>query len=573
MLDGIRVGLQELCGKVTLDRVTLAQRLLVAIGILTVATTAAFGFGVREAWRRSEEERFRTQFLQATASLKRQIQREVRDLPTQMAALCRHDPTVDSALVGLKGNDLDARRLSLSLRVPELMKAMRLSELTMVTHRGEILGTGHNTGEVGRRDPELARSVKSTARAARLRKQPPPLAVETACLHEDSRRAGLWVGLYAARHLEPLLEETAKNHALKLALRAPPSSPELMTQSLELSELGGLQVWAYQSRTRLFDALQRLDTTVLILGASSIGLALFVAMLLARGLARPIVELSRQAREVVAGDPKPVEPRGGRELRELATAFNRAISDLAQMRKRLAATERIAARREIARRVAHEIKNPLLPIRAAVETLRRLRARDDPAFDDYFDEASRTVLEEVARISNIVTEFTRFARLPAPNPQPFDPTETVRSVVHLHQGSGAELHLESGPAHLLNADRDQLVQVITNLLQNAIDAARSNARPQVWVKHELRDGVFELTVEDNGPGVTPEMRKRLFEPYATNKPHGTGLGLAIVQRIVIEHGGDIRYQDAVRGGACFVVRLPLEGPSPLSEAPPSKALG
>src|SRR6185369_3233751 len=111
---------------------------------------------------------------------------------------------------------------------------------------------------------------------------------------------------------------------------------------------------------------------------------------------------------------------GGRELEELAAAFNQTIADLVQLRKRLATTERIAARREIGRRVAHEIKNPLAPIRAAVETLRRLRARDDPAFDDYFDEATRTVLSEVFRITNIVTEFTRFARLPAPAPAPFD---------------------------------------------------------------------------------------------------------------------------------------------------------
>src|SRR5207248_9015248 len=132
--------------------------------------------------------------------------------------------------------------------------------------------------------------------------------------------------------------------------------------------------------------------------------------------AEPIVSLAEQARRVVIGDPVPIEGRGGRELEQLAQSFNRTIADLAALRKRLAATERIAARREIARQVAHEIKNPLAPIRAAVETLRRLRARSDPAFDDYFDEATRTVLDEVYRITKIVSEFTEFARLPAPQP-------------------------------------------------------------------------------------------------------------------------------------------------------------
>src|SRR6185369_3983859 len=157
---------------------------------------------------------------------------------------------------------------------------------------------------------------------------------------------------------------------------------------------------------------------------------------------------------------------GGRELEELAAAFNQTIADLVALRKRLAATERIAARREIARRVAHEIKNPLAPIRAAVETLRRLRARNDPAFDEYFDEATRTVLDEVHRISNIVTEFTRFARLPAPNPQDVDVEEMVRHVVQLHKaddGKGRVSYEMARRPLTIRADRDQLVQVLTNL--------------------------------------------------------------------------------------------------------------
>jgi len=230
-------------------------------------------------------------------------------------------------------------------------------------------------------------------------------------------------------------------------------------------------------------------------------------------------------------------------------------------------TERIAARREIARQVAHEIKNPLLPIRASVETLRRLRARNDPAFDEYFDEATRTVLDEVARISHIVGEFTRFARLPAPEPAPFDAVEAVRSVIALHSATGVPIDLVTEPCPELNADRDQLVQVVTNLVQNAQQAllGRSNGRVKVRVGRELDR--FVLSVSDNGPGVAPEMRSRLFEPYATTKAEGTGLGLAIVQRIVVEHGGEITFEDAPGGGAEFIVKLPLSGPTLLPEPP------
>src|SRR4029077_4867014 len=124
--------------------------------------------------------------------------------------------------------------------------------------------------------------------------------------------------------------------------------------------------------------------------------------------------------------------RGPGEIAELAEAFDKMLEDLETTKRRLAATSRVAAWREVARRIAHEVKNPLAPIRAAVETLRRLRAREDPQFFEYFDEATRTVLDEVHRLSNMVPEFTRFARLPAPHPQQVDLVELAQQVVRLH---------------------------------------------------------------------------------------------------------------------------------------------
>ncbi len=545
---------------------TLAQRLLLAIGILTIASTAALGFGVREAWRRTEDERFAEQGRAAFQRVENEIQSQVRDLPQSVGLLCAHDPMVDSALVGLEGRDLDSRRLSLSLRVPELMKALRLSELLLVTHTGEILGAGHADELVGKRDADLARRMREPSGAARLRTTTRPLAVEAHCVRKARGNERVWVGLHAARHLDPTLEAIASAHGVRLSLSRP-SGEQDMVAAMTLPELG-LPLFASQSRVPLARALRRLDWTVGAIGAGTLVLAFAVATLLSRGLARPIVQLSREAREVVSGEPKPVRGRGGRELAELAASFNQAIADLVALRKRLAATERIAARREIARRVAHEIKNPLAPIRAAVETLRRLRQRSDPAFDEYFDEATRTVLDEVARITHIVGEFTEFARLPPPNPSPMDIEDVVRRVVGLHASSGAKLSVDVAPCPRINADFDQMVQVLTNLLQNAIDAARVVAQPEVRisVSPQGRERV-DLVVRDNGPGVAPEMRERLFEPYATTKAEGTGLGLAIVERIVVEHGGEIVYAEASGGGAEFRVSLPVAGPSLLPEAP------
>jgi two-component system, NtrC family, nitrogen regulation sensor histidine kinase NtrY len=220
----------------------------------------------------------------------------------------------------------------------------------------------------------------------------------------------------------------------------------------------------------------------------------------------------------------------------------------------------------VARRVAHEVKNPLAPIRAAVETLRRLRARGDPAFDEYFDEATRTVLDEVHRISNIVTEFTRFTRLPAPRPQPLDLEEVVRHVLGLQQNSAGSVRLEhevKGAIPVVRADRDQLVQVLVNLVQNAIEAVAGSPSGKVAVRLEARrPGLVDISVHDNGPGVSAEIAARLFEPYATTKAEGTGLGLAIAQRIAVEHDGELSYlgTELVGQGAVFRLVLPIDGP-------------
>jgi nitrogen fixation/metabolism regulation signal transduction histidine kinase len=221
--------------------------------------------------------------------------------------------------------------------------------------------------------------------------------------------------------------------------------------------------------------------------------------------------------------------------------------------------------------VAHEIKNPLAPIRAAVETLRRLRARHDPEFDAYFDQATRTVLDEVARIAGIVTEFTRFARLPPPRPEELDVATVARQVVQMHGAGGqaaggpsarVALAVEGAPP-AVRADRDQIVRVLTNLVQNALDAVREMGeagRVDVTVGSLDPTQVF-VTVSDNGPGLSKAIAARLFEPYATSKPHGTGLGLAIAQRIAIEHDGELSHIPVAAGaGATFRLVLPVRGP-------------
>ncbi len=568
--------------------VTLAARLIVAFGIVAAVATALVGLSLREASRDIIERDFEDRIEAAASGVQKELSYEASSLRDLLTPMCEHDTFVDKAHLDLDRAKGDASALEpgskIAMRhfVPDQARALRLDELSLVTGDGLVLGA-EDVARIGTKDPRLAAMIKTKPGG------PPKLktsasgaaSMEVFCARSSN---GVTIGLVGARKISAILERVGLAYGVELSAGrvAPPGGqdPEYVVRTIEMRDAEGLTVTAKVPRDRQRQALARLDRAIWVAGALAVVLALSMAFVLARSLSRPLEELAHETREVVGGAPRVVVGRGGREIAQLAKAFNRTIEELYAMRQRLAVSERIAAQREVARQIAHEIKNPLAPIRAAIETLRRLRARDDPAFDEYFEEATATVLEEVHRIANIVTEFTKFARLPAPNAEPLDLVGVAKGVVTLHARSteatgpqGPRVELVSDPGlPMVRADKDQIVQVLTNLVQNGLDAAsavRPDPRVLVTVGPLERERV-RVVVRDNGPGVSDDMMPRLFTPYATTKEKGTGLGLAIVQRIVFEHGGDISYRKPMKGGAVFEIWLPVAGPptppKPLPEA-------
>lgn len=567
---------------------TLAARLIVAFAIVAAIATALVGLSLREASREIIERDFDDRIEAAASGVQKELSWEASSLRDLLSPLCEHDTFVDKAHLDLDRAHGDAGALDsaskIAIRhfVPDQARALRLDELSLVSGDGVVLGA-EDVARTGTKDPRLAAMIKAKPGGPpRLKTNAAGVAsLEVYCARSSN---GVMVGLVGARKISPILERVGLAYGVEVSAQravAPASKdPDYVIRAIEMRDVEGLTVTAKVPRDRLKSALARLDRAIWVTGAMAVALALLMAFVLARSLSRPLVALARETREVVAGAPRVVKGRGGRELAELAEAFNHTIEELVLMRQRLSVSERIAAQREVARQIAHEIKNPLAPIRAAIETLRRLRARDDPAFDEYFEEATRTVLEEVHRIANIVTEFTKFARLPAPNPEPVDLVSVAKGVVTLHARSvdatgpsnAPRVELVSDPGlPQVRADKDQIVQVLTNLVQNGLDAA-SPVRPDPRVLitvGPLEKGRVRVVVRDNGPGVSDEMMPRLFTPYATTKEKGTGLGLAIVQRIVFEHGGDISYRKPMKGGAVFEIWLPVSGP-PLPPKPLAK---
>ena len=556
----------------------LAPRLVIAFGVLAALSTAGLGIVVREDRRHDETERFDDEVRSACARVAGEVQRQAESDRKLVAGACQSGELVDRAIVAIDRGELDDRRLALSALVPKEREAFDLDELMLVTDSGDVLGADPRA-LLGMPRAKIEAALRGDLAKWSLRQEGDPAIVARCSGHA---RVGSGVGLVGARRVAPLLERfgnTAGVGASFASLAAETRSAAQASCAIVDPSGASMAIVVTKSKATLDENLARVDRTVLLAAIASTGAALLLAVLLARSLGRPLEELAREARKVAADQARPLAVRGSGELADLAQAFDRMLEDLAVTRRRLAAASRVAAWREVARRVAHEVKNPLAPIRAAVETLRRLRARNDPAFDEYFDEATRTVLDEVHRISDIVTEFTRFARLPAPRPQDVDVDEVVRHVVQLHRASAGDnvRILQSGARVLphVRADRDQIVQVLTNLVQNALDAVKDRGGEITVVAAALGTDRVAVTVSDDGTGVPAEIAARLFEPYATTKAHGTGLGLAIAQRIALEHDGELAYlgtgarADGRPSGARFRLVLPTAGPPPVTDLTPT----
>ncbi len=229
---------------------------------------------------------------------------------------------------------------------------------------------------------------------------------------------------------------------------------------------------------------------------------------------------------------------------------------------RLIQAQRDAAWGEVARRLAHEIKNPLTPIQLSAERLEhKLAPKLDAADAAMLSRAAQTIVHQVAALKSMVDDFSEYARAPALQPRPLDLNALVGDVLALYENSEVPVRTELGAGLIIEGDAKLLRQVIHNLLRNAQDAVAGMPEAQITVRTALDGEVAELRVLDNGPGFPAEILARAFEPYVTTKTRGTGLGLAIVKKIVEEHHGQVAIRNLEPRGACVCVRLPLRLPA------------
>ncbi len=379
---------------------------------------------------------------------------------------------------------------------------------------------------------EVAQSEQLAPLIQQMQKQPRPM-VETVNWSADAASAETF-------HAMPLL---GRNHEL----------------------LGVLLVGS--PRRELVLLLRRIQSIAAGVGAGALLIGLLLTWWVSARITRPVVELAEGARAVAEGNwHTRMKTGAGGEIGQLAAAFNAMTGTLAAQRERLVQAERVAAWRELARRLAHELRNPLFPLQITLENLQRARSLPPEQFNEIFQESTATLKAELSNLNIIVGRFSDFSKMPTPQLRRVNVNDAVRNAVRLFEAQFSAVGKPAITPDLrldevlpeIEADPDLLHRALQNLVLNALDAMPAGGT--LTLRTSAHDGGVCLEVSDSGQGLTPEECSRLFTPYYTSKQHGTGLGLAIVQSVVSDHGGTISVASDPGSGTTFRIELPPRPP-------------
>lgn len=542
-------------------RTTLALAFL-ALSLVQVATVVPFALRNLSALLTGQE----TQRLdRVMLAVEATAQRRRDDAKAAMDELSQSPELEDVA------KDADPKHLpppaSLTTAAARLMVPRGLQVLSLLDASGRTLSSGHLPALLGDVDEPLLQVTKlptgtlqpvlvELSDASGLRKAP-ALVTARPVDYGDVRLwavGGVLLDETFASELSRLTGAQVEIRAGKELIASTGPKPQTATtRTLDFEPIA--EVRLSFSRAEMLATQAEVLRAFLAFASLGLALALLIGVLVSRRITRPLEALTDASRRIAGGelDVKVSLPAQG-ELRTLIDTFNHMTQDLQATTEKLVQSERIAAWQEVARRLAHEIKNPLTPIKMSLETLVALGRRNDPRFNQMFQESAGAVLEEVERLRRTVDEFSQFARLPRPKLAPVDLSELATQVLALYSPGKVTYRSELKPQVFASADRDQLTQVLVNLVKNA-EESMSDTGGAVTVSIGSDAGHAWFEVRDEGPGVPADQRARIFEPYVTTKSGGTGLGLAIASRIAMEHGGKLELLDSQKG-ARFRLTLP-----------------
>ncbi len=595
---------------------TLRSRLLIYTSLITGITVALVTWIAAATTRRTFESLDNERTAALVVQIRREFERRGEEVARRLSGIAESDRVLQIA-VGLNRPDADP--------APYVNEASALAGihgldlLDLIDNDGTIVSSAQWPAHFGYRNDWVTGQVDWNSQGFFLRKEEMPdgyalALVAVRAVSAGDRRiylvggyrlgreflaslvvpAGVRVLLYrnfspgfSPQALVAAVGEALEAEALSAMIRHIKATGAEDTRTIELpggpvtfhalpltgrdsSLLGALLVGS--SRRELALLINRLRLIGFVAAGIGIVLGTILSYWHSSRVIGPVERLGRGARAVAAGDwGTRVDVDSKDELGDLAGAFNAMTRQLADQRDRLVQTERVAAWRELARRLAHELKNPLFPLQITIENLQRAREQAPEQFEEVFRESTSTLLTQLSNLKNIVSRFGDFARMPRPEMMSVDLNELVLETVKLFEAQFTapgrapivcELRLDDNVGRL-DADPEQLRRVLQNLLLNAADAMPRGGT--VIVRTQRQDGAVALEVSDTGEGLTKEECERLFTPYYTTKLHGTGLGLAIVQSVVSDHGAKVSVESEPGKGTTFRIIFKSQNSNELHE--------
>jgi len=326
-------------------------------------------------------------------------------------------------------------------------------------------------------------------------------------------------------------------------------------------QVGYISVPQFFSQDEISNEIEGFLSVIIHIYLIIILLAILVSLLIGKQLSAPLNMLENKLKEMRLGQRnEKIEYKFNDEIGQLVLQYNRTLDELEQSAVLLAKSERESAWKSMARQVAHEINNPLTPMKLTIQQLQRTKKMNDEHFDDYFEKSAGMLIEQIDNLSRIAGTFSDFARMPEANFELTDIATKLKSVLHLFANNNEDVKINFVGIKqdvFIMADPKQLVQVFNNLLKNAIQAIPQDRKGEITVKLETNNKQAIIKIADNGTGIDEVTQDKIFAPNFTTKTTGMGLGLAISKNIVELSGGKIAFVSNKNQGTTFIITLPL----------------
>lgn len=335
------------------------------------------------------------------------------------------------------------------------------------------------------------------------------------------------------------------------------SSSYMILKNNMLEPIGIVFFPFYHNDGAYFSVFNKYVNYIIIVNLFIIAISVWLSWIISNNLTRAVTKFSDKINQITLfeHDPKPIKYYHNDELNQLVKAYNKMILQIQEQKQRLSFKEKEEAWREMAKQVAHEVKNPLTPMKLTIQNFERKFDPADPDIRDKVKHLSRTLVDQIDLVATVASAFSQFAQLPEKNNEIFDLNKEIKNIINVFSDEKIYFH-SNRDIIMVEMDKIYLSRIITNLVANARQAKHDDRDNIINLDVEQRQKRVIITVDDNGTGIPEDLYDRIFEPNFTSKTSGTGLGLTMVRKMVEDYKGQISVKSEVGKGSTFTISLP-----------------